>query len=390
MHMRRLSFTSRAGRLARIFAGGAVAAALIVALGAAAPAAGLRARSAAVTDFKFGLRGVSVLSSSDAWAVGESSAVLHWNGTSWAKVPIPGLPAGVTLSAVDALSRSDVWAAGLASNLTTSVTTLIVHWNGSAWKRVPSPGSFRSGRFPTVSSVSMDSATDGWVVGSVDRNTGASTVLALHWNGTTWRRVTTSSAFSLTAVASFSPTNAAAVGFDRSSSNAAVPAAFHWNGTSWALAADLPVPRGVPASQVAGPFQLSAPSATDMRASGIGLTSTGATKKLAWHWDGTRWRVMSMPAGGGPGAVAAISPSNVWAVGSRTINGFGKQAPWSAHWNGTRWTQVPTPQPTVSDGLLLDVAAAGPGNVWAVGETNATHLHHTLILHWTGSSWVQT
>ena len=51
---------------------------------------------------------------------------------------------------------------------------------------------------------------------------------------------------------------------------------------------------------------------------------------------------------------------------------------------------MPTPQPTVSDGLLLDVAAAGPGNVWAVGETNATHLHHTLILHWTGSSWVQT
>src|SRR5262245_64076726 len=113
MHMRRLSFTSRAGRLARIFAGGAVAAALIVALGAAAPAAGLRARSAAVTDFKFGLNGVSVLSASDAWAVGESSTVLHWNGTSWAKVTIP--VTGVDLSAVDALSPSDVWAAGLAA-----------------------------------------------------------------------------------------------------------------------------------------------------------------------------------------------------------------------------------------------------------------------------------
>jgi hypothetical protein len=365
---------------------------MIVALGAAAPAAGLRARSAVVTDFKFGLSGVSVVSSSDAWAVGDGSAVLHWNGTSWAKVTIPDMPIGTFLHAVDAVSRSDVWAAGYGySQAGGSDMTLIVHWNGTAWKRVPSPGSFNSPRFPQLTGLSMDSVTDGWAVGDVYNNkTGANTALALHWNGTTWRRVTTSTAFSLTAVASFSPTNAAAVGFHRSSSNAAVPAAFHWNGTSWALAADLPVPRGVPASQVAGPFQLSAPSATDMWASGIGLTSTGATKNLAWHWDGTRWSVMSMPAGGGPGAVAAISPSNVWAVGATTINGFGKHVPWSAHWNGTRWAQVPTPQPSVSDGLLLDVAAAGPGNVWAVGETNATHLHHTLILHWNGTRWIQT
>jgi hypothetical protein len=40
--------------------------------------------------------------------------------------------------------------------------------------------------------------------------------------------------------------------------------------------------------------------------------------------------------------------------------------------------------------VLLGVATAGPGNVWAVGHTNDTHLHHTLILHWNGSSWVQS
>src|ERR1700721_1953814 len=68
-------------------------------------------RAAGVTTGKFGLRAVSVVSSSNAWAVGEGPTVLHWNGTTWAKRTIPGL-AGAFLSAVDALSPSNVWAAG--------------------------------------------------------------------------------------------------------------------------------------------------------------------------------------------------------------------------------------------------------------------------------------
>ena len=45
--------------------------------------------------------------------------------------------------------------------------------------------------------------------------------------------------------------------------------------------------------------------------------------------------------------------------------------------------------PSGSD-VLLGEGAAAPGNIWAVGDSNATHLHHTLILHWNGSSWVQS
>ena len=381
------------GGRTRVFTSGAVVAAMVVALGAAAPAAGLRARSAAVTDFKFGLNGVSVLSSSDAWAGGESSTVLHWNGISWARVTIPGV-AGADLSAVDALSPSDVWAVGLAAGKSFArVNTLIVHWNGTAWKRVPSPGSFDTNNvIPSLSSVSMDSATDGWAVGSVsNKKTGAATSLVLHWNGASWQRVTTSPGLSFTGVASFSPSNATAVGAKQTSEFVFTPVAFHWNGISWAQAAALPPPHGVPASQLAGPYSLSAPSATDMWAVG-GYFASAGVKNLAWHWNGTRWSVIPMSlvttVGSGMIGVAALSSTNVWAVG---WTGTGsKQSTVTAHWNGIRWTQVPTPQPTVSDDVLLGVAAAGPGNIWAVGETNATHLHHTLILHWNGSSWVQS
>jgi hypothetical protein len=314
----------RGGR-ARILGSGAISAAIILTVGAsAAPAAGPHVRSGAVTDFKFELNAVSVLSASDAWAVGNSATVLHWNGTSWAPVTIPGLPAAVGLHAVDALSSSDVWAAGGASAGTPSSPgrTLIVHWNGTTWKRVPSPGPSTTKLGPQLSYLSMDSATDGWAVGVVfNRQHGTTANLALHWNGTRWQQVTTSPAFQFSGVASFSPSDATAVGSDQTGSHVFTPAAFHWNGTSWALAATLPGPHGVPASQLGGPDDLSAASGTDLWTVGVHFTST-TSKNLAWHWNGTRWIVMALPSPGVPligvsglTGVAAISPANVWAVG---------------------------------------------------------------------------
>src|SRR5262249_39100643 len=108
-----------------------------------APAASPHAQAGAVTDSKSGLNAVSVLSSSGAWAVGDSATAVHWNGTSWAPVTIPGLPVGVFLYAVDALSPSDVWAAGEAGAPGAHVTALIVHWDGTAWETGTEPGPVR-------------------------------------------------------------------------------------------------------------------------------------------------------------------------------------------------------------------------------------------------------
>ena len=395
-----------AGRPARILAGLAISAALVLTLGAAAaPGAGARAVAGTVTSFRFDLTAVSVLSSSDAWAVGDSADsltsadLLHWNGTNWAPVNVPGLPAGVDLSAVDALSPSNVWAAGADSG-----GTLILHWNGATWTLVPSPNPSGTNLHPGLSHLSMDSATDGWAVGSVyDSKTGTTTGLALHWNGTSWQQVTTSPAFYFSGVASFSPTNATAVGSDQTGQDTFTPASFHWNGTSWAVAADLPAPHGVAASQLTGPGSLSAPSAANMWALGGYFTTTGALKSLAWHWNGTSWTVMSMslttPIGSGLTGVTVVGPANVWAVGyTNTTGGNGNdQAPISVHWNGTSWTQVTTPDPIGPNSgstVLTGVAAAGPGNVWAVGhfahnEPGGLGISHTLILRWNGTRWIR-
>src|SRR5438874_1252909 len=59
------------------------------------------------------LNAVTVISSTDAWAVGASPATntlsaAHWDGTAWTKVSIPALDDS-TVFGVDATGPDDVW-----------------------------------------------------------------------------------------------------------------------------------------------------------------------------------------------------------------------------------------------------------------------------------------
>lgn len=296
------------GGRGRFLASGALSAVLIVTLGAAAAAsaAGPRARSGAVTNYKFGLNAVSVLSSSDAWAVGDGATVLHWNGTSWAPVTIPGLPAASSLYTVDALSSSDVWAAGTAqANTPFSVQrTLIVHWDGAAWTRVTSPGPSGRGLFVQLRQLSMDSATDGWAVGSTyNEHTNVSTGLALRWDGTNWTVMAVPSpgipiagTSGLVAVAAIGPANVWAVGYTDTigdNGNDEAPVSVHWNCTRWS--------------------QLTAPNPPG--------SSNGSTVLLG---------------------MGAAGPGNIWAVGRYAYNvpgGMGPAHTLILHWNGARWVR---------------------------------------------------
>jgi hypothetical protein len=396
--------SSAAGRMARILASAALGAALTLTLGAAAARpAGPPARSAATTDLRFALNAVSALSATDAWAVGDSARVLHWNGTRWTQATIPGLPAIVSLGAVQALSATDVWAVGEAgpNQPYAPLKPLIVHWDGTAWTRVPSPGPTSLG--VSLSSLDMDSATDGWATGAVFHyHTGITTGLEMHWNGTSWQQVPASPAFLFDGVKSFSPTDATAVGADRTGTHTYKPAAFHWNGTSWALTADLPPPPGVPAAQLFGADRLSTVSGADMWTLGGHYTST-KSENLAWHWDGTRWVVMALPSPGVPiigvsglTGVDAFSPADVWAVGYAATKNCAYNCidqTVSVHWNGTRWIRVATPDPggPGQSSILLGMGAAGPSDIWAVGRyyLSVAAIPHTLILHWNGTSWSQ-
>jgi hypothetical protein len=92
------------------------------------------------------LKGVSVISACDAWAVGfdasgaaDQTLIEHWDGSTWKVVPSPD-PGSTDnfLTSVRAVSATSIWAVGEYSD-GAGDKTLILHWNGTKWKRVPSP-----------------------------------------------------------------------------------------------------------------------------------------------------------------------------------------------------------------------------------------------------------
>jgi hypothetical protein len=67
--------------------------------------------------------------------------VERWNGKKWQVVPSPNPNAHYSvLRGVAAVSTSDVWAVGDASDARGNQETLIEHYDGQRWSIGPSPG----------------------------------------------------------------------------------------------------------------------------------------------------------------------------------------------------------------------------------------------------------
>ena len=109
---------------------------------------------------------------------------------------------------------------------------------------------------------------------------------------------------------------------------------------------------------------------------------------LIERWDGTAWRTVASPPADSLHDVAALSPSDVWAVGGELNYGVGfhPYRPLIEHWNGAQWAVTPTPD-THANALELDaVAAIAANDVWAVGFMDSGEQHHFMPLIDTGTA----
>jgi hypothetical protein len=164
------------------------------------------------------LRGVTALAPDNVWAVGEFNApggnqrtlFLRWNGTAWEQVAGENTgPNGVQffLSAVSAISGSDIWAVGNNSH------SLAEHWNGTSWSIVSTPNAGVGENI--LNGVSGSASNDVWQVGYYAFGTWKQT-LTEHWNGAEWSIVpspnTNNRLNELKGVAAISASNAWAVG----------------------------------------------------------------------------------------------------------------------------------------------------------------------------------
>jgi hypothetical protein len=145
------------------------------------------------------LTGVSVVSTSDAWAVGHSfeagatqTLILHWDGTSWTQVASPTPGSGGELNGVSAASGSNAWAVGSYVN-GSMIQTLILHWDGASWTQVGSPSQAGTSQ-DVLKGVTATSASNAWAVGwFVDPAANQQQPLVLHWNGSAWNQAGSSS-----------------------------------------------------------------------------------------------------------------------------------------------------------------------------------------------------
>jgi hypothetical protein len=333
------------------------------------------------------LWGVAVLSPCNAWAVGDydpgQTQIAHWDGASWTQVPSPDPGTQARLFGVHALSASNVWAVGEYFDGSID-KTLIVHWDGSAWTQVPSPNV--SGATQNVlKAVRGSSATNVWAVGYFVNSNNVDQTLILHWNGTAWKQVPSPDPSGpaldqeLTSVASNSARDAWAVGFYYTGVDKSM--ILHWNGSSWKQ-----VTSPNPGSHGNFLFGVRATSASNAWAVGSSFNGT-ADKTLIVHWDGSAWKQVNSPNPGGAtqnndlSSVAVTSATDAWAVGEYD-SGTGTRT-LALHWDGSAWTQVTTPDPGGSsiDDSFTAVGATSASDVWAVGRYYNGSVDQTMAIH---------
>ena len=342
------------------------------------------------------LLGVTALGTNNVWAVGNFNAtggnqqtlIMKWNGAHWTQLDGDNSgPVGAqfTLSAVSAISGSDIWAVGDNSH------TLAEHWNGTGWQIVSTPNAGRGDNI--LKGVSASAATDVWEVGYYTFGTWERTLIQ-RWNGTRWSIIRSPNSNKrineLNSVAAISASNVWAVGNARSG-NALDQTTFilHWDGTRWTI-----IPSPSPGTQgLNALYGVAANSANDVWAVGS-FTNTGEfAQTLILHWDGTTWGVVHSANVAGSNnelyGVVALGPNDVWAVGYSGNAAFGFFT-LVEHWNGVTWSIVPSPSPT-GDDILRAVAATGASDTWAVGRSRNpfTFRTGTLTEHWNGNSWSQ-
>jgi hypothetical protein len=111
---------------------------------------------------------------------------------------------------------------------------------------------------------------------------------------------------------------------------------------------------------------------------------------------GAAWRVVGGQDGSWNqflGGVAAVSPSDIWAVGTyqdpyQVIPPTGYlDRGLAEHWDGTAWTRTPYADAGSNGTILSDVAASATNDVWAVGAKDDLGVISGAALHWNGTNW---
>jgi hypothetical protein len=291
------------------------------------------------------LRGVSMVSADEGWAVGSvfndrdltsRLLILHYTHGLWAEVAVPSsLDPRTSLASVSMVSADNGWAVGTHPPPAAGGSSqgVLLHYSGGQW------GVVTNALAGDLARVRMRTATDGWIVGQ-----GYGQSVLLHYNGDTWTPVNAPT------LAGLGFTDVAPVAADDVWLAARDPQAasvlLHYDGHVWSR---VPLPLGNAAIS-----SLAMLSSSEGWAVG-GYCGCGSAS------GGSGASGTSVPVGPGTPTPPPPMPSQ---------GPHGATGPRGAlilqYHNGV-WTEVTNPAQAKADDYLFDVALAPDGEGWAVG-----------------------
>lgn len=315
------------------------------------------------------LNDVTVLSASDAWAVGAWSDAkwhpfaVHWNGTAWVEAPVPasvGSAETYRLTAVDGVGADQVFAVG-AGGVDVAVT---LRYDGLIWHTVAGPPAPPGGSM-TLSDVDMLTGDDGWAVGDMTVGAAPTQPLVVRWQRGQWTPVpvpVSATEASLVSVVANSPDDAWAVGSRRLDDDRHTALVMHWDGTAWAEVAPPDLGRDDSLVSVSG-------TAGDLWAVGSTCDPVDRSRCAPLVLRSTAGGWQAVPAQNNAAVlteVLAMPRGEIWVIGQAPTT-RGTQVDHAEQWNGQRFvtdetvaTAVPTtvvPNPKPASALALAAAA---------------------------------
>jgi hypothetical protein len=288
----------------------------------------------ALAQFNANLTSVKAISSTNVWAVGGGEfpdpatiLAIHWNGTGWQKMnpPFKTGDTAANFTDVDASSASNVWVLGWGTE-----GVITDRWNGSSWARVPIPAFYTDGTTLDPSGIRVFSPTNVWVSADIGPADGVCPCLSavLHYNGTKWTLTKLSNAFgtgftTLAGIAGSAPGNLWPFGHGAAGIDLSDEWLTYHHGPTGGWPAVIPFP-GYSTLYPVRDYDLSAlvaPSATDVWAAGSWINSNTevAFFPVVAHYDGSAWSNLTLPQRTTDtlpvGLTTVPGASTIWMVG---------------------------------------------------------------------------
>lgn len=241
----------------------------------------------------------------------------------------------------------------------------------------------RGATWSVMDDVSCPTDTFCMVVGTAGRKHTMSST-AFSWNGNRMRQLTIpaprhSHNSELGALSCATATSCVALGNYQNRAGKELSYALIWTSGKWRLQHTPSVAR-----QKASFFNaVSCPTVTSCVA--VGVSTLGArTHQFAEAWNGSKWRIVSMPARSDSGMNAVSCP----VPGTCFASGWYKQVGLMVKWNGVRWSVVRTAA-HASGFTFSHVSCISVTSCEAVGYryTKARFSDRTLAEKWNGTTW---